>query len=69
MDENQVWNPKIKSYVDKDLFEAAMKTQEPTSPNYKGVSPNFGGGIVEKGKGIGSTLKAMKKLTTVLSKN
>jgi len=33
------------------------------------VSPNFGGGLVQEGEGIGSTLKAMKKLTTVLSKN
>jgi len=46
-----------------------MKTQDPTSPGYRGVSPNFGGGNVEEGKGIGSTKKHMTKLTTVLSKN
>lgn len=46
-----------------------METGDPTSPEYKGVSPNFGGGIVEQGSGIGSTSKHMKKLTTVLSKN
>ena len=46
-----------------------MRTQDPTGKDYKGVSPNFGGGLVKDGDGIGSTLKAMKKLTTVLSKN
>ena len=46
-----------------------MRTQDPTGKDYKGVSPNLGGGLVKDGDGIGSTLKAMKKLTTVLSKN
>ena len=70
-DPNLVWNPAVHGYVDKELYEDALKTGDPTSPKYKGVSPNFGGGIVdvEDGKGIGSTKKAMKKLTTVLSKN
>jgi len=46
-----------------------MKTLDPTSSDYKGVSPNFGGGLVKSGEGIGSTTKHMKKLTTVFSKN
>ena len=64
-----MWNPKIRAYVDKELFEDAMKTGDPTSPGYKGISPNYGGGIVEEGKGIGTTRERMKNLTTVLSKN
>lgn len=46
-----------------------MRTQDPTGKDYKGLSPNFGGGLVKDGDGIGSTLKAMRKLTHVLSKN
>lgn len=46
-----------------------MATQDPTAPDYQGTSPNFGGGLVGEDEGIGTTKKAMKKLTTVLSKN
>jgi hypothetical protein len=59
----------VHAYVDKVLYENAMKTGDPTSPEYKGVSPNYGGGNVVEGKGLGSTRKHMTKLTTVLSKN
>ena len=48
------------------FYEDAMKTGDPTSPGYKGISPNYGGGIVEEGKGNGTTRERMKKLTTVL---
>ncbi len=41
-----VWNPKIHAYVDKDLMEDALKTGDPHVKGYKGVSPNFGGGLV-----------------------
>jgi hypothetical protein len=64
-----VWNPKVHAFVDRILFENAMATGDPTARGYKGVKPNFGGGRVEPGMGIGSTEKNMKKLTTVLSKN
>lgn len=64
-----LWNPKIHAYVDKALMEDALKTGDPHVKGYKGVSPNFGGGLVQEGEGIGSTRKHMKKLTTVLSKN
>jgi hypothetical protein len=53
-----VWNPAVRSYVDKKLYEDALLTQEPTTKGYQGVSPNFGGGLVkDEGKGIGSTKK------------
>ena len=65
----QAWNPKIRAYVDKHLLESALRTEDPTKPGYKGVSPNYGGGIIEEGRGIGTSEKHMKKLTTVLSKN
>ena len=66
---DQAWNPKLRAYVDKQLIEDALQTKDPTQPDYKGVSPNYGGGKVEEGRGIGTTTKKMKKLTTVLSKN
>ena len=47
----------------------AIRTQETTDKGYRGVSPNFGGGLTQDGEGVGSTPKKMKKLTTVLSKN
>ena len=68
-DANQAWNPKIRAYVDKSLLEGALQTRDPTQPGYKGVSPNYGGGLIEDGRGIGTSRKHMKKLTTVLSKN
>ena len=46
----------------------AIHTQETTDKGYKGVSPNFGGGLTKDGEGIGKTPKKMKKLTTVFSK-
>lgn len=64
-----VWNDKIKAFVDKQLFKQALSTGDPTQKDYKGISPNYGGGLVEADKGLGSTHKKMKKLTTVLSKN
>ncbi len=45
-----------------------MKTGYPTWPGYKCISPNCGGGIVEEGKGIETTRKKLKKLTTVIFK-
>ena len=63
-----IYNPRIKAYVDRRSYEDALATQDPTQKKYKGVSPNFGGGLTGDA-GIGSTLKGMKKLTTVLSKN
>ena len=57
------------AFVDRRLYEDAVNTKDPTSKGYKGVSPNFGGGLQDPEKGLGSTPKKMKKLTTVLSKN
>ena len=45
-DEKLIWNPAVKGYVDKINYLKALKTQDPTGKNYKGVSPNFGGGNV-----------------------
>ena len=56
-------------YVNKELYEKALQTPDPTAKGYKGVSPNFGGGNVPEWESIGTTPKKMKKLTTVLSKN
>lgn len=56
--EGQVWNPKIKAFVDQKLFDDAMRTKDPTAKDYKGVSPNYGGGLVDlEAEGIGSTAK------------
>ena len=68
-DNKLIWNPMLNGYVDKLLYEKALKTQDPTRPGYKGVSPNFGGGNLLEGEGLGATPKKMRKLTTVLSKN
>jgi hypothetical protein len=68
-DSSLVWNPKVHAYVDRNLYENAMSTQDPHLKSYTGVKPNFGGGLVKEGEGIGTTAKHMKKLTTVLSKN
>ena len=68
-DPTLAWNKNVNAYVDRELYEKALKTQDPTDKNYKGVSPNFGGGLQDPEKGIGSTRKNMNKLTTVLSKN
>lgn len=64
-----VWNPAVRGFVDKKLYEAALETGDPTVKDYEGVSPNFGGGNITEGMKIGQTPKRMKKLTTVLSKN
>ena len=68
-DENLVWNPAVKGYVDKKLYLQAIETKDPTARGYRGVSPNFGGGKIEFDMSIGQTPQKMKKLTTVLSKN
>ena len=73
-DSNLVWNPAISAYVDRSMYERALAVQDPSQKGYKGVKPNYGGGLTKldlnTGKGgIGSTDKHMKKLTTVLSKN
>lgn len=68
-DNDLVWNQKVHAFVDRQLYEDALATQDPTRSNYRGVSPNFGGGTIEEGRGIGTSVKRMKKLTTVLSKN
>lgn len=68
-DAKLIWNPAVKSYVDKKLYMDALETKDPTAKGYKGVSPNFGGGNQPWGETIGKTPKKMKKLTTVLSKN
>jgi len=64
-----IYNPAVRGYVDKVNYLKAINTQEATDKGYKGVSPNFGGGLVKDGDTIGKTPKRMKKLTTVLSKN
>ena len=64
-----IWNPEVNGYVDKKRYLEACKTEDSTAINYKGTSPNFGGGNVKEWETIGSTPKKMKKLTTVLSKN
>ena len=68
-DDKLIWNPVLNGYVDKKLYFKALQTQDPTRAGYQGVSPNFGGGLLQDGEGLGSTKKKMKKLTTVLSKN
>ena len=68
-DDKYIWNPVLHGYVDKIIYEKALKTGDPTRPGYKGVSPNYGGGNQEEGESIGKTRVKMKKLTTVLSKN
>jgi len=54
------------------MYEKALAVKDPAQPGYKGIKPNYGGGLTKidpRGRGIGSTHKKMKKLTTVLSKN
>ena len=46
VDDSLTWNPKVGGYVDRELYEEALKTKDPTAKGYKGVSPNFGGGNV-----------------------
>lgn len=38
-----IYNPRVGGYVDKIMYEKALKTQDPTEKGYKGVNPNFGG--------------------------
>ena len=68
-DDKYIWNPLLHGYVDRVIYEKALKTDDPTRRGYRGVSPNFGGNNQEEGRGIGTTPKHMRKLTTVLSKN
>lgn len=48
-DSSLVWNPKVHAYVDRNLYENAMTTQDPHLKSYTGVKPNFGGGLVKEG--------------------
>jgi len=66
---DKVWNPLVNGYVDKQTYEDALKTKDPTQEGYKGTKPNFGGGTTDPNDGPGSGPKKMRKLTTVLSKN
>ena len=68
-DESLIWNPAVHGFVNRNLYEKALETGDPTSKSYRGVSPNFGGGNIKEWETIGKTAKRMKKLTTVLSKN